>query len=240
VFVYILSPSITTSEDDDTEDSNIPNATPIHVLLPECENVHKKELHSKGIKRSTIWEAITEKTHRLNVLITDSCTICLRMQPPDEILGLPYMSGMTCLAGLLLYGKGHINIHSVDPNGNNGIGELAWVPLIPDATERELTYCDDRSGTVFTNVFISTAMITLDDNETTYSPQQFISDLKSNFADEYKKIRNFLINQINNNKLISGIEILMTQNCRTFIQQFNDDGTPIKDQNENQSGAVAY
>jgi len=174
VFVYMLCHGASIIEDGDTTE------TRIHALSPICKDANNMDLRTIGIRRSTILEAMKSTQHRLDMLVTDSCS-ALRIEPPkqkerdrDKDKGGSGVHSGFCpvpiLISLLLSARGTININSSSPfDGNMKRGELAlaWVPSSEYTNEyyrREFPYSPDSNyfykasfvpyaGTVFTNAF---------------------------------------------------------------------------------------
>ena len=129
VFVYMLCHGASIIEDGDTTE------TRIHALSPICKDAKNMDLRTIGIRRCTILEAMKSTQHRLDMLVTDSCSV-FRNDPPlgkvkIEPIGTVDTEGLPALIALLLTEKGTININSTHPNrGGMDRGELAmaWVP----------------------------------------------------------------------------------------------------------------
>jgi hypothetical protein len=232
VLVYILCHGATTHEDNDTAQQNR-----IHLLSPNCDNAQNMKPRELGIRRSTIWKNITSKPHRLNMLITDSCTPVYQ-EGEREVTGPAAIDTESALYKVLMEGRGLLNINSTDPNCNNGTGELAmgWVPIIPGKTgnsflEESLMY--DYSGTVFTNAFISLAEKRIDINDS-YTIDQFYVDLKPGLVRQFESLINFL--DKTNDPSIKKFDKQGTQT----LTKFYDNGVAIKNDPELKGGAVAY
>jgi hypothetical protein len=233
VLVYILCHGTTTFEDSDTNQQNR-----IHLLSPNCDHVKNMKPRELGIRRSTIWKNITSKPHRVNMLITDSCTPIYQKGKPGVVS--PTFPGTTSvLYKVLMEGRGSLNINSADPNGNNEIGEtaMAWLPIIQgktgDAFLEEATERYEHSGTVFTNAFIHIAEMRIPINDR-YTIDQFYGDLKNRLVVQFA----LLIKDLDK-KNDTTIKTFEKQGTQT-LTKFHDNGVAIKNEPESKGGAVAY
>ncbi len=220
VFVYILCHGATTIEDNDASE------TRIHALSPICTGGGNMDLRNIGVRRSSIMREIKSKNHRLDVLITDSCSV-LQTEGPDGVVDPCMVGTVPLLYQLLLTAKGTININSSHPNSDGlGRGEraLGWIPIIENVSgQKYLEEASDSygfSGTVFTNAFIETAEMRVDPNQD-YPVSKFIGDLKNNLALQYEETKK-MIQKTGS----GGIEDFMGQPTQT-LTQFNDWGVAL-------------
>jgi hypothetical protein len=231
VFVYILCHGATTYENHDTNKKDR-----IHLFSPNCENAQNMKPSELGIRRSSIWRNITSKPHRLNMLITDSCTPLYQEKKKENrpfvgnhrppVVSIPSESPPTesALYKVLMEGHGLININSTDPNGNNDAGELAygWVPIIDGKTANlEEAVNTSRAGTIFTNAFIGLANKRIPINDR-YTIDQFYNDLKPGLKKEFTDMINFLDKTGD-----PSIKTFESQGTQT-LTKFNNNGTAIK------------
>jgi hypothetical protein len=224
VFVYILCHSATTYEDNDTTQQNL-----IHLLSPNCDDVNNMQPRELGIKRSAIWKNITSKPHRLNVLITDSCTPIYQERPSRiVIVDRVGSESESALYKVLMEGSGSLNINSTDPNGNFGTGEIAmgWAPIMADKTGDLLgevaIECYD-SGTTFTNAFINLAHKRIDVNDS-YTVDKFYGELKEQLDKQFKSLLDYF-----DKKSDQKIKTFERQGTQT-LTKFHDNGVAIKNE----------
>ena len=169
-----------------------------HYLHPLAKSKYDINDGGVAITRDEIWNRITTHRHRLDVFITDACSVVKSAPPPPPPL-FPTVSGsgstsrvpnpivIPNLYYLLKEGRGKISINSCKPDPEPGSpGELAlWV--IPKDGESSL---DSFFGSVFVNAFDSVARKHCENGK--YTPQQFFGDLKESLHKQYKSTFDYL------------------------------------------------
>jgi hypothetical protein len=229
VFVYILCHGAQTT---DEEYTNQPK--PIHVLSPVAESPKNLDLKTIGIRRSSIMRELKLKPHRLNMLITDSCSTedvggWIPNAPDERHKVGPDV--IPALKKILLEGRGTLNINSTDPRANNGMGELAmgWFPSDNYDRDADLdvsaigktgdAYLEAAavhypySGTVFTNAFIECAKREIPVNSN-YTIEQFYDDLKKQLPKTFDATVDHLAN--GGDKSVKTFQLQGTQTLTKF------------------------
>ena len=245
VLVYILCHGASVVEDDDT------TGTRVHALSPLAENAENLNLRTIGIRRSSILREMKSSQHRLDMLVTDACSV-LRSEPKlgrermqdrmDSASWDEFRIDVPVLVPLLLAAEGTININSSHPDkGSMNQGELAlaWVPTrtVESYEEGRNWVFDDSdkfSGTVFTNAFVEVGgrMVRLNlrrsSPETTSrellkhaSPEAFFSQLSSSLSKHYTATKKHVQDSRG-----SGIEVFMQQQTQT-LTLFDDRGVAL-------------
>ena len=166
VFVYMLCHGATVLLDSDPNRS-WDNPNRIHVLSPLASNANSMDFRGIGIKRYSILKAMKGGNHRLNVLITDSCS---RFNPNPVVTPRGSKGGsLPKLLCILLNSRGTINWNSSNPNGGrDGQGELSMV-------------LKDR--TIFTKPFLMISKQNCDPRN--YTERDFFRELGSALVDDY-------------------------------------------------------
>jgi hypothetical protein len=228
ILVYMLCHGSSLYEDNDSEQKNR-----IHALSPVCVNAKNMDLRNIGIRRSSIMREIKSKPHRLNILITDSCSVLRQGElnvvaaaPPEPTRRSLKQPEISKLKQLLLHASGTININSSDPNkGSMDQGELAlgWLPINPGVNNYlEHAMMDYHSGTIFTRAFISVASSKIPANEI-YSSERFVRELKTDLKNTFNETVKWLENERGN---APEIKIFDTQGTQT-LTQFDERGCAI-------------
>lgn len=171
LFVYILCHGVSIYLDGHTNDPEYL----IHVLSPVATGNTDAglDIRNIGIKRYSILKAMKSRKHRLDVLITDSCSTLSRnpVKPPKQ----PSLDEKR-LSYLLKSTSGTINWNSSNPlGGYNRKGETA---------------IGTPNGTLFTKAFLDVALSKARSGE---SQELFFNDLKAElikvFKEEKRKAR---------------------------------------------------
>lgn len=145
----------------------------IHLLSPYATGGENMDLGRIGIRRYSILKAMKSRTHRLDVLITDSCSTY--QEPPVEISTGTHMGRKyTRLEHILLNERGTINWNSSNPFGGlDGQGETA---------------IGAENGTLFSLAFVNVACKDMSRNAT-YTKDTFFNDLGALLDESYKKAK---------------------------------------------------
>ncbi|MBR0225598.1 MAG: caspase family protein [Thermoguttaceae bacterium] len=168
-----------------------------HGLAPIATDPNNMQLNRYGIARGTIMREITSKPHRLDMLITDSCSSSAKFELRDdgEQNGgagptNPY------LYEFLLNARGYVNVNSSRPETNlspaeqaKGFAPAHWSSVPADEVEREKY--EKFAGTVFTNAFLRVAE-TEEFTEDDFELENFFKKLRKALDDQYAMTKQFL------------------------------------------------
>lgn len=165
LFVYILCHG---SSIDLDREANKTVDNRIHALSPYATDRFNLKFRSIGIKRSSILKAMKSTNHRLDVLITDSCST-YNANPPVVIRnGLDNVR----LRLILLNTTGTINWNSTNPlGGYKREGEVA---------------IGTKKGTIFSEAFLKVACSEFHGDPRTYTKEKFFKEVGSCLVDVYK------------------------------------------------------
>ena len=214
VMVYILCHSATIKG---------PDGKRRHGLAPIAENARDLQLHKYGIARGSIMKAIKSKPHRLNMLITDSCSESLRVNLKEcEDYAVTACVFDPYLPPFLLKAKGNLNIHASRPETSSSHGELSWgfVPFgwkeVPSDPEARHAY-ERYAGTVFTNAFLQLAQ-GLCNPDTDYTVDAFFRKLRLELDDQCWEMKYYL----KWTRQFANLEHFFGQSTQT-LTRYNDD-----------------
>ena len=218
VMVYILCPSATIRGADRIKR---------HVLAPIAEKAESSYLvehvYKYGIARGSIMKAIKSKPHRLNMLITDSCSGSLRVSLKEcEAYAVTACAFNPYLPPFLLKAKGNLNIHASRPETSSSHGELSWgfVPFgwkeVPSDPEARHAY-ERYAGTVFTNAFLQLAQ-GLCNPDTDYTVDAFFRKLRLELDNQCWEMKYYL----KWTRQFANLEHFFGQSTQT-LTRYNDD-----------------
>ncbi len=199
-----------------------------HGLAPIATSAQNLQMNRHGIARGTIMKAIKSKPHRLNLLITDSCSATVKFEPLEEALVTnPKGPVNPYLVSFLLEAEGSLNINSSRPETGWEVGELArgfapakWEGVPSDPGERDAY--EKYAGTVFTNAFLQLAESTDYIPEKELTPEKFFEKLRKLLDFQYSKVQSYL-RETNQVGALSGF---MQQSTQT-LTRFDDDSVAI-------------
>ncbi|MBQ9874555.1 MAG: hypothetical protein IJM30_08825 [Thermoguttaceae bacterium] len=202
-----------------------------HGFSPIALSAGELRMGEIGISRGTIMKTIKSRPHRLNLLISDACSVAAshkyvpsaktsRLVP--KALDLPY------LGKFLLNARGELNINSSRPpkdfasSGEKARGYFAtaWSAGVPENPDERDAY-ERFSGTVFLNAFLELATARDYDPEIDYDPQRFFEKLRARLDDKYWETWLYL--KINNQMTIANE--FMGQWTQT-LTRFDDGSLP--------------
>lgn len=212
-----------------------------HGLSPIAKSGDSLDLESIGIRRGTIMRILDSYPHRLNALITDSCS---GVYLPNKIgrPGLPQslkgVNASDCyLASILIKARGNININSTRLSSRGRPAELANGYVVRGVKPNQTTEIfkkvkssgveslDKRElevyrfgGTVFTNAFFEVAS-KRDYDQESVNVESFIDVLREEQHRYYKVWFDYLISVGVSGRFIS-------QQTQT-VTQYDEDGVPI-------------
>ncbi|MBQ9874260.1 MAG: hypothetical protein IJM30_07335 [Thermoguttaceae bacterium] len=204
-----------------------------HGLSPIADSVKDLDMLHKGIARDTIMKAISSKPHRLDVLITDACSVPLPSQlqnvvpkqnPGVRASALPY------LAKFLINAEGTVNVNSSRPetptkNSEEAMGLDSPNWRTPPSGDVERFEYERFAGTVFTNAFLKLAIDDSDyDPENGWSPEQFFVDLREKLDEQYGET----LSHLRENSMLGAISKFKKQRTQT-LTRFVADSLPNPD-----------
>ncbi len=164
LFVYILCHGASIDLDRETN-KTVDNR--IHALSPYASDRDHLEFRTIGIKRSSILKAMRSSQHRLDVLITDSCSAY------NENPAIPVPSNIdnARLRLVLLNTMGTINWNSTNPlGGYKRQGEVA---------------IGTEEGTIFSEAFLFVACSQWRESTAYYTQERFFSEVGSALVDVF-------------------------------------------------------
>lgn len=213
-----------------------------HALSPVALNANELKMGEIGIKQSSIMKAICSDSHRLNLVITDSCSVKYVEKKTKAVTGdhggtTPY------LLDFLLKARGKLNINSSKPSTPTFPGEFARAIMdsrwntVPSETNDRATY-EAYGGTVFLNAFLRVAGSSAYDEENDLTTDRFFEKLREELDDQYYRTIKYLY--LNGQDEASEF---LKQDTQTLIR-FDDDSLPFSEDmkfesshlNENFSG----
>ena len=193
------------------------------VVSLEQTNARDLEMHRYGIARGSIMKAIKSKPHRLNMLITDSCSESLRVNLKEcEAYAVTACAFNPYLPPFLLKAKGNLNIHASRPETSSSHGELSWgfVPFgwkeVPSDPEARHAY-ERYAGTVFTNAFLQLAQ-GLCNPDTDYTVDAFFRKLRLELDNQCWEMKYYL----KWTRQFANLEHFFGQSIQT-LTRYNDD-----------------
>ena len=221
VFVYMLCHGGQTS--DRWAERYSGNKQRVHFLSPIATKASDLQANEIGLRRASIMLKLKENPHRLDMLITDSCSGKVQMpMTPRVVPRGAKMWKITKLIKILKEEKGTVNINSTDPDYERGEGQLAlgWLPLFQNEKGGSITdeeyfttsVKDPYAGTVFCNVF---AKILTEKCEGKYTVDDFCEELKKRLDGEFQEITKHLDAQGD-----KSVQIFIRQGTQT-LSKFN-------------------
>lgn len=227
VFVYVLCHGGQTDDSWANQHSDIKKR--VHFLSPIAGKADDLKANEIGIRRASIMLKLKENPHRLDILITDSCTGKIPTASPKPLVRHVFLRPETTkLAKILDEGKGTINVNSTDPDYDRGEGQLAlgWLPFIDDVNGKRLTgeaYFEAASirpnaGTVFGNAF---SKIITEKSDEKYTLDDFCDELKKRLDDKFQETIEYLDSQGD-----KSVQVFIRQGTQTLCK-FNRFGQPV-------------
>ena len=168
-----------------------------HGLAPIASDPQNMQLNRYGIARGSIMRAIKSKPHRLDMLITDSCSTSARYEPLDDGEHHGHAGPQNpYLYEFLLNARGFVNVNSSRPETGiypaesaKGLALSDWSVVPTGIAERN--YYEDFAGTIFTNAFLKAAE-TEEFTEEDFDPERFFEKLRTALDDQYDKTKKYL------------------------------------------------
>ena len=201
-----------------------------HALAPKAEKAESsylaEHIYHDGILCGSIMKEIKSKPHRLNVLITDSCSTTLRRFEPEPEPNTEFhlAEKNPYLLQFLLKANGNLNVNSSRPETGVSQGELArglqptkW-ESVPDDPEERNAY-ENYAGTVFTNAFLEVAELnarSTDSND--YTVDAFFEKLRDTLDLKYQQTKDYLSQK----SQVNDIREFMQQSTQTLVR-YDDD-----------------
>lgn len=247
LFVYIMShgASLTPTLDFGDEEPKEASQDREHYITPLIE---KPEAVVKDIiLRSNLFFCMTAKKHRLDVLITDSCS----SKSPFEGVKRPKLNGANlamfrtapaapekreknyAFKYLLTHSQGKINWNSSCPYGlyrlNDKTGKIEFRNSNSDREQSFGLGGDDFGGTVFTRAFVQTASRELSSGNQ-YTINDFFQDLGKDYEDVYASFREYVRNVEKSGTFYNSV---VKRQVRTRLTAFNTEDDHTDDPKKN-------
>ncbi len=165
-----------------------------HGLAPIATSANDLQMNRHGIARGTIMKAIKSKPHRLDVLITDSCSTTHKFAPRDCVRELMHRHSDQYLELFLLQAQGSLNVDSHRPETPLNSGERTKGLIcddVPSDSEKRDAY-ERYAGTVFTNAFLQLAESDYFIPETDLTPEKFFEKLRERTTHQSKLTEAYL------------------------------------------------